>query len=153
MINAPGPAEYLDPSIKTIAAMHLKNVKEVGDEDFLGYRMRKEGSEDPTNLEDTFTWFTYNQVYEKACILGNEMKKLELAKLVNEWKDYNLKMVAIYSGNNKEWIILDMACALFNYCTVPIYDTLGEEATEFMFKQTDLETCFTSCKHLKGLHT
>ena len=151
--NAQGPIEYYDDSTKTMAEIHLKNIKDLPDSEFLGYRKRKEGATDPTDLEEKFTWYTYSQVFDMTCRLGNEMNSLNLAKTTNEFKDFHMKMVAIYSGNNKEFILLDIACSLFNYTTVPIYDTLGEEATEFMFKQTDLETCFTSCKHLKGLHT
>ena len=31
---------------------------------------------------------------------------------------------------------------------VPIYDTLGEEATKFAFDQTEMEVCFITTKHL-----
>jgi long-subunit acyl-CoA synthetase (AMP-forming) len=37
---------------------------------------------------------------------------------------------------------------LMGVTVVPIYDTLGEEATQFAFDQTDMEVCFISAKHL-----
>ena len=67
-----------------------------------------------------------------------------------EYKDYKLKLVAVYSKNSKEYIYVDGACNLYGLTSVPIYDTLGEEATEFMFKQTNLTTCFLTCQHVKG---
>ena len=69
------------------------------------------------------------------------------------YRYYSLKFVGVYSKNSPEWIILDAACCLYGLTTVPIYDTLGEEATEFMFQQTNLETLFLTCNHIKGILT
>jgi long-chain acyl-CoA synthetase len=43
-------------------------------------------------------------------------------------------MIAIYGPNTINWLLTDIACIMYNICSVPIYDTLGEEACEFMFK-------------------
>ena len=83
--------------------------------------------------------------------IGNQIKKLYLAPGQAEYKDYNLKLVAIYSRNSKEYVLFDVACACFGFTSVPIYDTLGEEATEFMFRQTNLHACFVTVNHIKGL--
>ena len=135
----------------------MRNVKEVPNAPFLGFRQRKvykdkiniSGNEQ--ELEDKYTWWSYKDVFYKACALGHEMLKYQVAPQKNDWKDYKLKLVAIYSKNTKEYIVFDTACSLFNYCSVPIYDTFGEEATEFIFKQTEIETCFLSLSHLKGM--
>jgi len=34
---------------------------------------------------------------------------------------------------------------------MPIYDTLGEEATDHMFNETELSTLFLSTEHVKGI--
>lgn len=34
---------------------------------------------------------------------------------------------------------------------MPIYDTLGEEATDHMFNETELSTLFLSSEHVKGI--
>ena len=41
----------------------------------------------------------------------------------------NLKFVGIYSRNRLETFIVDIGCCIQNIVIVPIYDTLGEEAT------------------------
>ena len=40
-----------------------------------------------------------------------------------------LQFVGIYSRNRIETYIIDMGCCIQNIVIVPIYDTLGEEAT------------------------
>jgi long-chain acyl-CoA synthetase len=62
-----------------------------------------------------------------------------------QFRDYNLKFVAIYGKNSREWILTDLASALYGITTIPIYDTLGEEALDYMFNQTELTTCFLTC--------
>lgn len=42
-----------------------------------------------------------------------------------EYKDFEIKFLAIYSKNREEYVLTDMAAALYGYVTVPIYDTLG----------------------------
>jgi long-chain acyl-CoA synthetase len=51
-----------------------------------------------------------------------------LVETIKEYKDYELKLIAVYAKNREEWILLDEACSLYNMTVVPIYDTLGPEA-------------------------
>lgn len=41
----------------------------------------------------------------------------------------NFRFIGIYSKNNLEYFINDIGCCIYNITIVPIYDTLGEEAT------------------------
>jgi long-subunit acyl-CoA synthetase (AMP-forming) len=65
----------------------------------------------------------------------------------------NPRLVDVYSGNSVPYVQLDIACALYGFTTVPIYETLGEEATEFMFDQTELDTMFLTVSHIQGVKT
>ena len=48
-------------------------------------------------------------------------------------------------------MLTDVANCLYGYTTMPIYDTLGEEATIHMFNETELTTVFLTCNHVKGV--
>lgn len=61
------------------------------------------------------------------------MLNLDLLGVNNEWNNYSLKFVGIYSKNSVRYSTLDIACGIYGLTSVPIYDTLGEEATEFAF--------------------
>ena len=59
---------------------------------------------------------------------------MKLTKEINEWNNMTLSFIGIYSKNTVRYFIADIACGIQNITIIPIYDTLGEEATEFCFK-------------------
>lgn len=119
---------------------HSKNTK------FLGHRPVVDGK-----VANFFTWMTFGEIEIQSKHLGSGILNNELAPVRSEFQDYNLKMVAVYSKNSPEYVILDAACNLYGITTVPIYDTLGEEACEFMFSQTNLTTVFCTTTHMAGI--
>lgn len=44
-----------------------------------------------------------------------------------------------------------MAAVIYGFTSIPIYDTLGEEATEFIFEQTKTTVLFITKKHLNKM--
>ena len=93
----------------------------------------------------------FREIKMRADHLGSGMVHLDLAPERAEFRNYKLNMIAIYAKNTPEYVILDAACCLYGITTIPIYDTLGEEACQFMFTQTNATTVFCSADHLKGL--
>lgn len=122
------------------------NFKNYPDTPFLGYRPIING-----NLQERYQFLNFREIERRARDLGSGILSMKLAPTRSEYKDYNLNMVAVYAKNIVEYVILDAACSLYGITTVPIYDTLGEEACEFMFKQTNLTTVFCTHNHYKGL--
>ena len=144
-----GDQLYLNPSpqIKTLQDLWLSKIRDIPEGEFLGSRkILPDGKRDPE-----FTWMKNADLFETATNLGKGMYALDLVPEIREYKDYNLRMVAIYSKNSPEWITIDAACIFYGVTSVPIYDTLGEEATKFMFAQTNLTTLFLTTPHLKGI--
>lgn len=130
------------------------NFAERADLPFLGHRPMGKDKDPKTGKklpEKRFEWETYASVEQKAKQIGSGIEHLNLAPSKSEYKDYNLRLIAIQAENCPEYIHLDAASCLYNLCTVPIYSTLGEEGVEFMFKQTNLETCFTSCGQIPAV--
>lgn len=79
------------------------------------------------------------------------MLNLNLIKSVNEWENLELSCVGLYSINTVRMLTADIACALYNLAIVPLYDTLGAEAIDFILNQTKLETMLTSSRNLPKL--
>lgn len=52
--------------------------------------------------------------------------------------------VNIKKKNFKEWLMVEYADFLYNFTSVPLYDTLGEDAFKFVLDQTKITTVFCS---------
>lgn len=47
-------------------------------------------------------------------------------------------MLGLYSVNCKEWVLLDAAAHAYNMVSVPLYDTLGPDAVEYISNHAEL---------------
>lgn len=47
-----------------------------------------------------------------------------------------MRPVGLYLKNCPEWVVCEQACNAFGFVTVPLYDTLGHEAVEYILNQT-----------------
>ena len=59
--------------------------------------------------------------------------------------------IGIYSVNCVEWAITDHACQAYSMVPVPLYDTLGPEAVEFICDHAEISVVFCSGTVLKNL--
>jgi len=91
-------------------------------------------------------------IFEMAEKVGSGLKNLKLCPVIKEWNDLELSFIGIYSKNTMEYLISDIGSCIQGITIVPIYDTLGEEATEFAFEQTKMQTCFISSTHLESIY-
>lgn len=84
-------------------------------------------------LSEKFSWFSVEKVFETAKNIGSGLLNLDLLGENKEWNNLALKFVGIYSKNSVRYCTIDIACGMYGLTSIPIYDTLGEEATEFAF--------------------
>ena len=82
---------------------------------------------------------------------GRGLLNLDLCQWHQEYRDFNLRFVGVYAKNSYKYFVEDMACIMFNIVSVPIYDTLGAEATAFIFENTKMETLCLTSNHLEGM--
>lgn len=105
------------------------------------------------HLSNWIHWYSNGWVIAEAEAFGSGLLALNLAPTINEWNSYSLKFVGIYAKNSMEYLISDIACAIYGITTVPIYDTLGEEATLFAFNQTKMTSCIVTANHVEKILT
>ena len=130
--------EAMENNIKTGKA----NVRMVG--------YRKRISKD--NFEKKYSWLTYQYVYD-TCI--NFAKGISLHGLCPKFHSRisgDFKFLGIYSKNRIEWIMAYLGSHANSVTVVTIYDTLGEKAMEYIFKQTELETILIEACNLKTIN-
>ena len=63
---------------------------------------------------------------------------------MHEYKDFKLNVIGIYSKNHPEWNVTDMACVLYGYTTIPLYDTLGPESISYVLNNSSISSLFCS---------
>lgn len=114
----------------TIQSVYKNRLSETANDQCFGRREKLQNNE----LSKTITWYSKQYMKSTAEALGSGIINLGLIKEVNEWNNYNLKFVGIYSKNSLEYYLYDFACVMYGITQIPIYDTLGEEATEYAFK-------------------
>merc|ERR1711976_477027 len=108
------------PKYRTFHDLYKHILKENPKKEFLGKRYLNEKGE----LEKKFTFETVEQIFKKAEQFGSAMA--DFVKEVTD-KEYNMKFYAIFSKNNYNLIISDIACCLQGITCVPMYDTLGDD--------------------------
>ena len=85
-----------------------------------------------------YSWFSYETCQSMIDSIGAGLLHKELAPA----NSTGHRMVGLYSKNRYEWCIAEQACHAFSLVDVPIYDTLGEEALDFILAQTAMATIF-----------
>lgn len=84
-------------------------------------------------MEDKYTWLTNKETIEKSEAVGSGIINLDLTDPSTPWENKTFNFIGIYSKNTINYLICDLACTMYDFTLIPIYDTLGEDATLFAF--------------------
>jgi len=96
-----------------------------------------------------YQWKTYKTCMKMAENLANGMIALDLVPPIKEYQNYELHLFGVYSKNREEYVITDFAAILYGLTSVPIYDTLGIQAMEFILDQTKITTIAAAPEQIK----
>ncbi|UKK00387.2 long-chain-fatty-acid--CoA ligase 5 [Theileria orientalis] len=101
------------------------------------------------NVLGDFEYLTYREVEKMVKDVGSGLLHLDKFREVTV-KDFNnakVKMLGIYSVNTPEWLMCEQVCNAFGLALVPLYDTLGEQSTEYIINTTELNVvvCDNKC--------
>ncbi|XP_042495245.1 probable CoA ligase CCL6 isoform X2 [Macadamia integrifolia] len=89
-----------------------------------------------------YVWYTYQQVYDQAIKIGSAIRN----RNVNPGG-----RCGIYGSNCPEWIIAMEACNSHGIYYVPLYDTLGENAVEFIINHAEVSIIFVHEKKIQAM--
>uniref|UniRef100_A0A803PP00 Long-chain-fatty-acid--CoA ligase n=1 Tax=Cannabis sativa TaxID=3483 RepID=A0A803PP00_CANSA len=89
-----------------------------------------------------YVWQTYKEVYDCVIKLGNAMHSCGFGEG---------DKCGIYGANCSEWIMSMQACNAHGLYCVPLYDTLGANAIEFVIKHAEVTIAFAEEKKLPEL--
>ena len=102
-------------------------------------------------LADKYIWKTYEEVYNESLLFARGVDKMGLCPKVTTEYDGEFKFLGIYSRNRVEWMIADLGSHANSVTVVTIYDTLGDQAIEFILEQTQLTTVVIEEKGLEKI--
>ncbi|KAL0794079.1 hypothetical protein Bca101_065456 [Brassica carinata] len=89
-----------------------------------------------------YVWQTYKEVYDIVIKLGNTIRTIGVGKG---------EKCGIYGANSPEWIISMEACNAHGLYCVPLYDTLGAGAIEFIICHAEVSLAFSEEKKISEL--
>ncbi|CAB4381446.1 uncharacterized protein OCT59_028041 [Rhizophagus irregularis] len=122
--------------VTTLYENFMFGVKKAGDGNFLGHREIKDGVAGP------YIWESYNTVQARVANIGSGLRKLGLNPK---------EPLGFFSINTPEYVIALLACYQYNFIPVPLYDTLGTDAIEYIINQTEMKYCFTTSNKGRAL--
>lgn len=102
----------------------------------LGTRELVDGKHGP------YVWLTYKQVYDKVVRIGNAIRSCGVEPGGR---------CGIYGANCAEWVISMEACNAHGLYCVPLYDTLGAGAIEFIICHAEVKIAFVEEKKIPEL--
>ncbi|KAI3682793.1 hypothetical protein L1987_83042 [Smallanthus sonchifolius] len=128
----PAPIEGLDSCWDVFRL----SVEKYPDNQMLGTRELVNGKHGP------YVWLTYKQVYEKVVRVGNAIRACGVQPGGR---------CGIYGANCAEWVMSMEACNAHGLYCVPLYDTLGAGAVEFIICHAEVTIAFVEEKKIPEL--
>ena len=128
LARKPSAATFIvgqDHGNETIAGTFQAAAKSFGSNNAVGWRP----SEADGALAKAYSWLTYAQMAERV---RNICAGLHLVGCKQG------ERVGIYAANCVDWTVVALACYTAGVTVVPLYDTLGAEAVEFIIKDAEV---------------
>lgn len=89
-----------------------------------------------------YVWQTYEEVCQKVMRIGSAIRSLGVEPGAH---------CGIYGSNCPEWVMAMQACNSQGICYVPLYDTLGAKAVEFIMDHAEISIAFVQESKIKSI--
>ncbi|XP_010518417.1 PREDICTED: long chain acyl-CoA synthetase 1 isoform X1 [Camelina sativa] len=126
----------MDSEITTAWDIFSKSVEKFPENNMLGWRRVVDEKVGP------YTWKTYKEVHEEVLQIGSALRAVGAEPGCR---------VGIYGINCPQWIIAMEACAAHTLICVPLYDTLGSGAVDYIVEHAEIDFVFVQDTKVKGL--
>lgn len=121
MMVAKKPITCIEPRVQTLHDMFMSGHALSKDKNCLGWR---------SSQNSPYNWLTYDQVLMQVKEFGSGL----IVKGATQ-----KELIGIYSQNRVEWKVTEQACNSYSMVIVPLYDTLGKEAIEYIVSHCELK--------------
>ncbi|KAG0071458.1 hypothetical protein BGZ89_010584 [Linnemannia elongata] len=134
-----------DPAVKTLYDLFQSSLAKFQDKDMLGSR----NYDSVTKTWSGYNWQSYRQVDQRVNAFGSGVMHINEAVLGNT--QLNRWSLGIWSLNRPEWFISEMICNYYNLVSVPLYETLGPDAVEYVMNHAEIKVAVVSGNHIASL--
>lgn len=130
-----------NPEFINIKDVIYSTVDRLKSKDFLGQITVKTSNNGGNVTEEReLRKFTFEQVYDMSTRVGSFLKNNKM-----EYTDKaGMKLVGIFSKNRYQWVVADIACTLFGFAVIPLYDTLGIDNLTYCLEHSGITTLFVT---------
>ncbi|KAH6823911.1 AMP-dependent synthetase and ligase family protein [Perilla frutescens var. hirtella] len=126
----------IDPKSTTVWDIFRSSVEKHSGNRMLGWRELVNGKWGPYN------WKSYKEVYGEVLQAGSALRKHGFEPGAR---------VGIYGSNCPQWIVAMEACSAHSLICVPLYDTLGPGAVNYILDHAEIDVVFVQDKKVKEL--
>ncbi|XP_076885236.1 long chain acyl-CoA synthetase 1-like [Bidens hawaiensis] len=126
----------IDSHFKTTWDVFTSSVQKYPNNRMLGWRELVDGKWGP------YVWKTYKAIYEEVLHVAYAIRASGLQPGCK---------VGIYGSNCPQWIVAMEACNAQSLICVPLYDTLGAGAVNFILEHAEVDIVFVQDKKVKQL--
>ncbi|KAK7269590.1 hypothetical protein RIF29_22323 [Crotalaria pallida] len=124
----------MDPEFSTAWDIFSVSVKNHPHNRMLGWRKIVDGKIGP------YIWKTYNEVYDEVLHIGSALRASGAEPG---------SRIGVYGANCPQWIVAMEACSAHSFVCVPLYDTLGPGAVNFIIDHAEVDFVFVQDKKIK----
>ncbi|GLJ22910.1 hypothetical protein SUGI_0432180 [Cryptomeria japonica] len=117
----------MPPGIESCWDMFSQSVQKRPHNQMLGHREIENGK------AGKYVWLTYQEAYDLSIQIGSAIRSCDVGSGGRS---------GIYGVNCPEWIISMQACNSHGIYCIPLYDTLGPEAIEFIICHAEVSIAF-----------
>ncbi|KAH7676375.1 Long-chain-fatty-acid--CoA ligase protein [Dioscorea alata] len=89
-----------------------------------------------------YLWKTYKEIYEEVLNVGSALQQLGAQRG---------SRIGIYGVNCPQWVVAMEACNGYSLICVPLYDTLGAGAVDYIIEHAEIEFVFVQDKKVEQL--
>ncbi|XP_028796922.1 long chain acyl-CoA synthetase 1 [Neltuma alba] len=126
----------MDPDLNTAWDIFDQSVKKHPKNRMLGWRVFTDGKIGP------YAWKTYEQVYDEVLAIGSALRASGAEPG---------SRIGVYGSNCPQWIVAMEACCAHSLICVPLYDTLGPSAVNFIIDHAEVDFVFVQDKKVAKL--
>ncbi|KAJ1400853.1 AMP-dependent synthetase/ligase [Sesbania bispinosa] len=126
----------MDPDFSTAWDIFCVSVKNHPQNRMLGWRNIVDGNIGP------YFWKTYKEVYDEVLHVGSALRASGAEPGCR---------IGVYGSNCPQWIVAMEACCAQSFVCVPLYDTLGPGAVNFIIDHAEVDFVFVQDKKVKEL--
>ncbi|CAD6334755.1 unnamed protein product [Miscanthus lutarioriparius] len=126
----------LEPDMKTSWDVFRVAAGKYPNNRMLGWRPFKDGVPGP------YLWKSYKEIYDEVLQAGSGLQHLGVKPG---------SRVGIYGANCPQWIVAMEACNANSLICVPLYDTLGAGAVDYIIDHAEIDVVFIQDKKIKEI--